>query len=156
MVGAETRAQFVPLALFLGGLLFLIKLVATWKTVETGAWPFEYTAGFYADFMMPILLFAIAMCLAHKQWPPVLSRIAPYSFGIYLCHPIFLDLAEIWLHERQYSPISQVGVKIGFAIVMTSLLVAVLERSRLLAWTVGLGELPRLVPKMWRMKKGHI
>jgi surface polysaccharide O-acyltransferase-like enzyme len=139
----EWREQFVPLLLFFGALLFSIKLVATWKTVETGAWPFDYAGGYYADFLMPVILFALAMALGHKKWPPILTRLAPYSFGIYLCHPIFLDLVEIWLSERSISPIMQVGLKITVALVLTSALVWGLERTRLLAWSVGLGPLPK-------------
>lgn len=138
----RTRAQFAPLLLFFSAVLFTIKLVATWKTVESGRWPFDYTAGYWADFLMPALLFSIAMVLSHKQWPPILSRLAPYSFGIYLCHPIFLDLAEIWLRGQDFAPISQVIIKITFAISLTSFLVVVLEKTRFLAFTVGLGPLP--------------
>ncbi len=140
----QWRQQFVPVLLFFGALLFLIKLVATWKTVETGKWAFDYTAGYYADFLMPVVLFAIVMALGHWNWPSILSRLAPYSFGIYLCHPIFLDLIEVWLSGRMFSPIAQVSAKILIAITLTSLLVWGLEKSRMLAWTVGLGPLPRL------------
>ncbi len=136
------REGFVPLLIFFGALLFVIKLVATWKTVETGQWPFDYVAGYYADFLMPAVLFLIALSLGHYNWPEILTRLAPYSFGIYLCHPIFLDLIEIWLSEQSLSPISQVGIKIGVAVVMTALLVWLLERTRVFAWTVGLGPLP--------------
>ncbi len=43
-----------------------------------------------------------------------------------------------------YSPIAQVSTKILIAISLTSLLVWGLEKSRVLAWTIGLGPLPRL------------
>lgn len=138
----EWREKFVPLLVFFGGLLFLIKLVATWKTVETGRWPFDYAGGYYADFLMPVLLFAIAMSLGHKSWPLILTRLAPYSFGIYLCHPIFLDLVEIWLSTNAMSPIAQVSLKIVVGVSCTSLFVLALKHSRLGAWTVGLGPLP--------------
>ena len=144
---AKTRAQFVPLLVFFGLLLFTIKLVATWKTVETGQWPFNYTAGYWADFLMPVVLFAVALALGHKSWPQILSTLAPYSFGIYLCHPIFLDLAEIWVHGKDLSPIAQVGIKIGFAVTLTSGFVYLLERTRLFGWTVGLGPLTLPHPK---------
>jgi surface polysaccharide O-acyltransferase-like enzyme len=140
----EWREKFVPLLLFFGGLLFSLKLVATWKTVETGAWPFDYAGGYYADFLMPVILFALAMALGHKKWPPVLTRLAPYSFGIDLCHPMFLDLVEIWLSERVLSPIMQVSLKITVALILTSALVWGLERTRILAWSVGLGPFPKI------------
>lgn len=142
-VGTELREKFLPLLLFFGGLLFLIKLAATWKTIESGAWPFNYTAGYWADFLMPVVLFAVALCLGHRRWPQTFTQLAPYSFGIYLCHPIFLDLVEIWLNGRLFSPFEQVITKIVIALVATSILVMCLARTRPLAWTIGLGPLPR-------------
>ena len=140
----KDRAVWVPTILFIGALLFLIKLVATFKTIESGSWPHSYTPGYWADFLMPVALFTLCMCLAHKNWPNVLSRIAPYSFGIYLCHPIFLDLAEIALRDTTLSPIAQIGIKIGWALPLTTLLVLALSKLPPLAWTVGLGPLPNL------------
>lgn len=141
---AEWRARFIPLIVFFGALLFLFKLIATYKTVQTGAWPFGYTAGYWADFLMPVALFLLCMVLGHKHWPPVLSRLAPFSFGIYLCHPIFLDLAEIALRDAKLTPIALIALKIGFVIPATSLFVLGLSRFRPLGWTIGLGPLPTL------------
>jgi surface polysaccharide O-acyltransferase-like enzyme len=140
-----TRQQWCAPILYLGGLLFALKLVATWKTVESGAWPFGYTPGYWADFLMPVVLFGLALSLGHRAWPPVLSRLAPYSFGMYLCHPIFLDLCEIWLREVDLSPIAQIAVKISLTLLATSVLVWALGRLRPLAWTIGLGPLPMFV-----------
>ncbi len=151
---AQWRERFVPLLLFFAALLFTIKLVATWKTVETGKWPFDYAGGYYADFLMPIVLFAVALALGHRNWPMILTRLAPYSFGIYLCHPIFLDLIEIWVSGETLSPIGQVSVKIIAAIVLTSALVWILERTRVLGWTVGLGPLPNFENSDKKTKRG--
>lgn len=136
------RQQWCAPVLYLGGLLFALKLVATWKTVESGAWPFDYTPGYWADFLMPVVLFATALSLGHRHWPEILARLAPYSFGLYLCHPIFLDLCEIWLRDVDWSPIAQIGVKISLTLLATSLLVWALAQMRLAAWTIGLGPFP--------------
>lgn len=122
--------------------LLAIKVIAMVKTLQTGAWPHGYTAGYWADFLFPALLFAGCFVLAHRTWPAVISRVSKYSFGIYLCHPIFLDLVEIALRGTAYAPLAQVLIKIGVAIVATVVLVLMLEKIRLLAWTVGLGPLP--------------
>lgn len=143
-VPAVTRARFAGLLVTFGLLLFAIKLIATARTVETGRWPFDYTAGYWADFLMPVILFAVAMSLAHRRWPKVLTTLAPYSFGIYLCHPIFLDLVEIALRSTALSPTAQVLVKIAAALAATSALVWILRRLPPLAWTIGLGPLPIL------------
>jgi len=139
----DGREWFLP-ALYIGLALFTLKLVASYKTIESGAWPFNYTAGYWADFLMPVALFAGCMSLAHRRWPPILSRLAPYSFGIYLCHPIFLDLAEIALSNVALTPTLQVLIKIVWTLTTTSILVAIMGRIPLIAWTIGLGPLPRL------------
>lgn len=126
--------------------LFGIKLIATWKTALAGAWQHNYTPGYWADFLMPVVLFLICMSLAHKVWPSFISKIAKYSFGIYLCHPIFLDLIEIALKGRELMPVELVLIKIAFGIGATTCFVLILERLRPLAWTIGLGEFPRLKP----------
>lgn len=136
------RSLWVGPLLYVGGGLFLIKLIATYQTVTTGTWPFDYVAGFWADFLMPVVLFAICFALSGRNWPPALSRIAPYSFGIYLCHPIFLDLIEVWIAGMHLSPTVQVVSKIAIALPCTAALTFLLSRSSLLAWTVGLGPLP--------------
>lgn len=135
------QSWFGLIALF-GVLLFAIKIAAMHKTLQLGAWPFGYTAGYWADFLFPVLLFAGCLVLAQRHWPAVISRVAKYSFGIYLCHPIFLDLVEIVIEPMMLTPMAQVSIKIAVAIAATTLLVWALERIRLLAWTVGLGPLP--------------
>lgn len=140
--GKSMGKWFIPV-LSIGLVLFGFKLAATKITIETGAWPFGYLPGYWADFLMPVVLFLGSMTLAHRQWPMILSRIAPYSFGIYLCHPIFLDLAEVALRGAGLSPMVQVLVKVGTALPLTCILVAILRRIPLLAWTIGLGPLPK-------------
>ncbi len=142
---AEVRSNFVGLILLAGGLLFAVKLVAAARVIETGRWAFDYTPGYWADFLMPVVLFALCMCLAHLRWPGVLSRLAPYSFGIYLCHPIFLDLAEVWLRDSALTPFHLILAKIAIVLPTTSLFVWALSRLTWLAWTIGLGPLPRLL-----------
>ncbi|WP_164871029.1 acyltransferase [Mesobaculum littorinae] len=144
---ARAREVWLPLLLFAGAALFLAKLAATWLTVTRGEWPHGFAVGYWADYLMPVVLFAVCLCLAGRRWPKAISRMAPYAFGIYLCHPIFLDLAEIVLFrapELAPSPIGQVGVKITLALAGTSGLVWLLGRCPPLAWTIGLGPLPGL------------
>ncbi|GGE54158.1 acyltransferase [Actibacterium pelagium] len=140
----KQREAWLPILGFAATLLILVKSVGAWKTVQLGAWPHSYTAGFWADFLMPALLFLFCMCCGHWRWPAVISRIAPYSFGIYLCHPIFLDLAEVALRDVGWAPVMQVLVKLSFALPATTFLVIMLSRSVLFAWVVGLGPLPTL------------
>lgn len=122
--------------------LLQAKWNATWQTIETGRWPYDHTAGYWADFLMPVLLFALCMCLARQGWAPRIGRYARYSFGIYLCHPIFLDLAEILLAGSTWTPAIIVLTKVAIALPCACLLTLGLARSRHLGWSVGLGPLP--------------
>ena len=134
--------KWLPLVLFSGVLLALFKAIGAYKTIESGAYPFTYTPGYWADFLMPPLLFLGCLLLAHRTWPAILTPLAAYSFGIYLCHPIFLDLAEIALRDTSLTPMMQVSIKIAMVLPLTALFVYSLSKLRPLAWTIGLGPIP--------------
>lgn len=140
----KQRQQWFGLLFLLGMLLFTIKLISSYKTIQSGQWAFDYTPGYWADFLMPVVLMAACMCLGHKAWPAILSRLAKFSFGIYLCHPIFLDMAEIALSGQSLSPFALILGKIAWTLPMTALFVWGLSLIPLVAWTIGLGPLPHL------------
>ena len=129
-------------ALTTGVLLFGIKLIYSFKVIQSGNWQYNYTPAFWADFLMPIVLFLACMSAALRKWPPFISRLAPYSFGIYLVHPVFLDVLEIWLWQNNMVPAIYVFTKFTCAVVATSFTVWILSRTPFLGWTVGLGPLP--------------
>lgn len=155
-VTPQDRALWAPAAIFLGCLLFLIKLIVAHKTVVTGEWPFDYTPGYWADFLMPLVLFAICMSLANAAWPSVLSRLAPYSFGIYLCHPLFLDQAEILLRGTHWAPIARIAAKIAYTVPLTCVFVWGLSKLRALGWLVGLGPFPTFGPFRMRSSSSTV
>ncbi|MEM7440274.1 MAG: acyltransferase [Pseudomonadota bacterium] len=147
--GAKTLEQWFAPLLYLGGMLFIIKLIGSYKTIISGSYPFDYTAGYWADFLMPVLLFLCCMSLSMRDWPKILTTLAPYSFGLYLCHPIFLDIAEVVLQGRDLTPMAQVSLKIAFIVPSTSIFIYFLKRCAPLAWTIGLGPLP-VIPRVWQ------
>ena len=138
----ETKALFWGAA-FLASLMFLLKLVYSHKVIIAANWQYNYDPAFWADFLMPVFLFVLFMCAKPSRFPPVLSRWAPYSFGIYLVHPIFLDLLEILLWDQKLSPSLFVVSKTVLGIIAAAVLTFVLSRSVLFGWTVGLGPLPK-------------
>lgn len=143
-----------PVLMISGGGLFAIKLYATVLTAQTGSWPFHFTPGFWADFLMPLVLFGAAFMTRAETWPLWFSAVAKYSFGIYLCHPIFLDLVEIATRQWTVAPIVLVGVKITVGVFCTLFFVRLLEKMRALAWTIGLGPLPRPI-RFGAVRKGQ-
>lgn len=147
-IEAEERTTWVPLLLLSSCFLCAFKLVSTLHVVQSGAWDFDYDPGFWADFLMPLMLLAICMCLAERAWPAWISKVSKYSFGIYLCHPIFLDIAEIALREQTLAPIWFVLAKLAWTLPMTCAFVFILSKIPAFAWTIGLGSLPRILPRL--------
>ena len=134
---AKLESWLLP-TLYFGSLLFAFKLISTWQTIEAGRWHFGYAPGFWADFTMPALLFATCLMLGHRKWSAFFSKFAKYAFGLYLCHPIFLDLVEISLKHTEFSPWQQVSIKIVVTLVSTGLFIVSIAKTRSLGWTIGL------------------
>lgn len=137
----QLRAMFWA-ALYVGGVLFLIKLVYSHKVILSGTWQYNYDPAYWADFLMPICLFGLFLGARNFAWSPKISKMAPYSFGIYLVHPMFLDLLELLLWPMGLSPSLYVGLKTILGIAGATMLVWLLSQSNNFGWTVGLGKFP--------------
>jgi len=138
------RKQIAAVLLCLGGLLYLLKLVYSYKVITSGNWQHNFTPAYWADFAMPAILFMAVMFWGRCIFPSVISKIAPFSFGLYLCHPMFLDLIEIVAYRYNFGPSELVLAKFLGGLVLTSGLVFALSKIPLLAWTIGLGKIPVL------------
>ena len=135
----QTLIRWVPIITFFGGLLFLLKLIASYKVITTGAYPYDYLPGYWADFLMPIALFSVCLCLSSVKWSELFSKYAKYSFGIYLCHPVFLDVSEVLISQSTWTPSQVIIAKIVVTIPSTIVFVHMLETSKSFGWTIGLG-----------------
>ena len=143
---AETGRQIFGVVLLLGAALFLVKLVYAYQIITTGTWAFTFTPGFWADYLMPPLLFLAIMSMRHANWPPIFSQLAPYSFGIYLVHPVMMDLAEILITPLGLQPWQIVSIKFPLVLCSTLVLVVLISRIPFLSWTIGLARSKRAVP----------
>ncbi|WP_283426910.1 acyltransferase [Shimia sagamensis] len=138
---AQRQIWIWPIALIVIVLLAL-KLISTAKVIATGLWVYDNPFVFWADYLMPVALLVLCLTLAHKAWPAGLSRLSKYAFGLYLCHPVFLDLAEVALAGRDVTPSQSIVLELAWTLPATGCFVWALSRLRLTAWTVGLGSLP--------------
>lgn len=138
----ELGKQIGMVAIFVGVVLFAIKLVHSYKVIIAGKWIYGFAPGYWADFLMPAVLFLIIMSLRHLNWPAVFSKIAPFSFGLYLLHPAVLDMLEIALSGNNFTPTELVIVKFALALAGTSTVVFIISKISLLSWSIGVGELP--------------
>ncbi|WP_412555371.1 acyltransferase family protein [Shimia sp. MIT1388] len=141
---AEARSGWLGPIVVIAMALFTLKLMATAQVVATGQWVFDNPFAYWADYLMPVALLLLCLCLAHKAWPHGISRLSRYAFGLYLCHPVFLDLAEMALAGREVSPMQSIALEFAWTLPTTTLFVWGLSRHPATAWTVGLGPLPRL------------
>ncbi len=82
----------------------------------------------------------------------MISTMASYSFGIYLVHPAFLDLAEIRFWDAGLLSIHSMLITTLFALVLTSLAVVAMSRLPVTAWTVGLGRLRGPLPQLTKSR----
>ncbi len=147
MFKSISRNQLLPyfyVLLFTGVLLYLLKLVYSFRVIENGDWQYNYAPGFWADFLMPCILFLLFMAAPKINNHSRLSTLAPYGFGIYLVHPIFLDMAEIAMWKTALTPMVFVTLKALWALTASSIFVWVLSKTTLFGWTVGLGSFPSL------------
>jgi membrane-bound acyltransferase YfiQ involved in biofilm formation len=124
-----------------------VKFSQTSLRIETGQMEHNFPMVFWANFLIPALLFGLALFI-RLPWPDVLSRLAPLSFGIYLIHPFFLDIHRMTFHTTIADPTIYALIKIAFAVSMSFVASSLLARISWLAWTVGRGKFSLLKSKI--------
>lgn len=78
MDSATGITPYFNVIFFVGVILYLLKLVYSFRVIEYGNWQFGYAPGFWADFLMPIVLFFLCMSSNRINSFTWLSRFAPY------------------------------------------------------------------------------
>lgn len=121
--------------------------------IETGAWGVRGGWDFYGHFLMPIFVFFVFIGGQYLQWSSKWTYLARYTFGIYLVHPLVIDLFDIGIFSMGISammdPWMIVITRFAFALPVSFILVMGLSRIKVLAWTIGLGKNP------WQMFKAR-
>ena len=119
-----------------------LKLAQAFATIDAGSWQSNYPYAGYANLVMPVVLFGLAM-LAPVSWPRWIGRLASYSFGIFLVHPIALDVFRLMFETRIEVPTFYVLANIGFAVAFSYAMALTIARVPALRWTIGMGPVPR-------------
>ncbi len=148
---ADQRARWIKPVVAAAAGLFALKLMTTARVIQSGQWVHDSFWGYWADNLMPVVLLMLCLALAPRLWPAGIARRSRYAFGLYLCHPIFLDLAEVILADRALTPSQSIALELMWTLTATALFVRAVSRVPALAWTVGLGPLPR--PRRLAMRK---
>ena len=111
-----------------------------------GQFPVRSGWDYYGHFLMPLLIFCIFMGSQFSTWSPKWSRAAKYTFGVYLVHPLIIDLFDIAVIKTGLAGMMTPSVLVisRFIVVLPAALALsmLLERIRLTAWTIGLGPTP--------------
>ncbi len=131
-------------ALFLAVFALVLKLPYAGEAIATGSWPVREGWGFYSFALMPLFVLAAFMGAQYGTWPPLWSRLARYTFGVYLVHPMLIDLFDVAVFRLAIVPPPGATVVIRFLLVAPAAfgLAYLLSRVAPLAWTIGLGPVP--------------
>jgi surface polysaccharide O-acyltransferase-like enzyme len=113
---------------------------------ETGSWGVRSGWDFYGHFLMPVFVFLIFMGGQYLQWSDRWTRLAKYTFGVYLVHPLVIDLFDVTIFTTglldHMSPSLIVISRFAVALPMSFALTIGLSKLKPLAWTIGLGPTP--------------
>lgn len=118
---------------------------------ETGGWGIRAGWDFYGHFLMPVFVFGIFVGGQYLHWSDHWSKLARYTFGVYLVHPLVIDLFDVAVFKtglyQVMDPWTIVVGRFAFALPMSLAVAIGLSRLTPLAWTIGLG------PNPWEMRK---
>lgn len=134
------------LGLYFAALAYVATLPFFATAVQNGDWGLRSGWDYYGHFLMPICVFLIFMGSQFMEWSPRWSKLALYTFGVYLVHPAVIDLFDILVFKTGLSSMMAPWLLVltRFAIVLPmSFAVAFgLSKVKALAWTIGLGPTP--------------
>ncbi len=82
--------------------------------------------------------FVLFLVVERVPWPRLWRRLGALTFGVYLFHPIVVDLLEIGQHGLAWSPTTRVLVNLIVATVVSFAAVGAIAQVRWLRWTIGL------------------
>ncbi len=133
-------------AIYFAGMAYVATLPFYGSAVETGLWGVRSGWDFYGHFMMPLFMFCLFLGSQHLEWSPTWSKLARYTFGIYLLHPMVIDLFDIAIVKSGLAsgmdPWMIVVSRYMIALPATLAVAVGLSRLKATAWTIGLGPAP--------------
>ncbi|WP_375279829.1 acyltransferase [Pseudooctadecabacter sp.] len=132
--------------LYFAALAYLATLPFFYTALVSGAWGVRSGWDFYGHFLMPVFVFTVFMGGQYLTWSDRWSQLARYSFGVYLVHPLVIDLFDVTVYStglsQHMAPAALVLIRFAVALPLSLALTIGLSRLRPLAWTIGLGPTP--------------
>lgn len=132
--------------LALGSIIYATKVLYTLSSVYAGRWVDTQGGALLGFLAMPIIVFTMFLLMQYRDWSPRYSFLAKFTYGVYLIHPVFIDLFDIFTrgYSADWSPLYIVIAKYLFVLPMAFTTVYLISKSRYTAWTVGIGPIPLL------------
>lgn len=144
----EISKKILYFALLVIAMMFLVKLTYAAESVQSGVYAPRMGFMYFTHTLLPIFLVLAFLGSQHFAWPEKMSDLSKYTFGIYLMHPIIIDLIDIMMKGHQLVPYQYVIFKYALTLSTTFLLTLLVSRIPWFAWTIGLGSLP--FSKAWK------
>ncbi|MGR3249397.1 MAG: acyltransferase [Paracoccus sp. (in: a-proteobacteria)] len=145
-------------AFYFAGMAYLATLPFFGAALFSGSWGVRENWSFYGHFLMPLLMFSLFMGAQYQDWSPRWSWLAQYTFGVYLVHPLVIDIFDAIVLSIGIAPAMSpwmVVVSRFILVLPAALLLAVgLSRFTPLAWTIGLGPTPWEARRHKRVQRG--
>lgn len=134
------------LGFYLAAFAYLATLPFFYVAFDTGSWGVRGGWDFYGHFLMPIFVFLVFLGGQYLPWSERWTRLAPYSFGVYLLHPLVIDVFDVAIFKTGLSghmaPVAIVTSRFALALPLSFAITIGLSNIRALAWTIGLGPTP--------------
>lgn len=132
--------------LYFAAMAYLATLPFYGAALQTGVWGVREGWAFYGHFLMPILMFCLFIGGQHLDWSPLWSKLAKFTFGIYLVHPMVIDVFDVIVVKSGLSNVMEpwmiVSSRYLFALPMSLAVAIGISKVKALAWTIGLGPAP--------------
>ncbi len=131
-------------AFYFAAMAYLATLPFFAAALGNGSWGARDGVDFYGHFLMPFAIFAIFLGAQHAEWSPRSTRLAKYTFGVYLAHPLVIDLFDVAVFQSGLAlqPWQLVSARFALVLPLTFALAVLIGRIPALAWTIGLGPAP--------------
>lgn len=143
-IGREDSRLLFRLGVFAAVIAFGVSLVWAAQVIATGIWVTRVGPTFWAHFLMPLTVILAFMGTQYQGWSPRFTWLARFTFGVYLIHPVFIDLYDIAVTLAGLTLNPTVMVVTKYAIVAPLSVFTSMQIARVgsIAWLIGLGPLP--------------
>jgi surface polysaccharide O-acyltransferase-like enzyme len=131
-------------ALFFAATAYMATIPFYGAALLSGSWGARDSWSFFGHFLMPLFMFALFMGGQYESWSPRWSKFAKYTFGIYLVHPMVIDVFDVLMASSGFALEPWQLVIVRYLVVLPASALAAIGLSRLTAtaWTIGLGPAP--------------